>query len=247
MKEQIILGSLCGDGHIELRYKKPIYKETHSIKQKEYALWKAKEIGLKYRIRLHSQKKPIPEIEIFKSDMDFLEYHKLFYTPHKRFSKRVLDLLQPEGIAVWYCDDGCYTYTNGCFISLGKCPSDDCLLIQDFFFNLGIISRIQKDIKVVQGEQRVYHKLCFNKAETNKLMKLIKDFVPACMSYKLGVADKAKEMQFNANRLSKLSYYRTRDKRLAYRKWYRENRSDKVKESKHRSYLKKKAEREGLI
>lgn len=42
INEQVLFGSILGDGHIEKGRK---YRETHSIKQKEYALWKAKYDG----------------------------------------------------------------------------------------------------------------------------------------------------------------------------------------------------------
>jgi len=47
MKEkvkQVLLGSLLGDGRVGIypKYKNAIFVESHSLKQKEYLLWKKK-------------------------------------------------------------------------------------------------------------------------------------------------------------------------------------------------------------
>ena len=97
IKEQILLGTLLGDAYIgKLQKKQKIYNIgwEHSLKQKEYALWKAKHCLNNYssyeRNRLDSRTNKIYSSIICYSIKDnYEEYRNLFYQDKKEVSEEI--------------------------------------------------------------------------------------------------------------------------------------------------------------
>ena len=189
--EQIILGTLLGDGYfLKLADRGKNYKLafTHSRKQKEYALWKANKIGLPYfvyeRDRYDKRTDKIYEsIDIqFKANSIFEYYYKTFYFEKKKvITLPTLIKLNTLGIAVWYCDDGnLYQNKNSNHLTLStESFKEDNEIIIDFFkrkFNINF--RINK--KVIR---------LVNKKEIKKFITLIKHHIPNCMKYKINFID----------------------------------------------------------
>ena len=114
IKKSILIGTLLGDGYIPKKNRKNCSIQwEHAIKDKDYALWKADELGLKYYIyyrnRLDNRtKKTYSSIIINTASNNILNYYrKLFYPQGKKvINKTILSILTPKAIAVWYCDDG---------------------------------------------------------------------------------------------------------------------------------------------
>lgn len=113
-KEQksLLIGLLIGDGTISSNY---VFKLSHSVDQKEYLEWKVsllnklgiKNNGIKEYISscgyntgkgvLYSQMSVIPTIKALR---------RTVYIPKKTFTRKLLNWLNPLGIAIWYMDDG---------------------------------------------------------------------------------------------------------------------------------------------
>lgn len=119
-EEKSILMALClGDGHI----RKPLtgnaqFECTHSIKQQAYITWKRdlvyKILGgfktpklSKKTVTLKSINKSYEAIRFCKVHSYFTYLRKLLYNDNvKQISKEVLDMLSPQGLAIWFMDDG---------------------------------------------------------------------------------------------------------------------------------------------
>ena len=127
IQEQILIGTLLGDayiGKLQNRSKSYNIKWEHSLKQKEYALWKAENSLNNYsvyeRSRFDKRTNKIYNSIICYSRKDNYEYYRnLFYNTTKEVSQEVLELLQPMAIAVWFMDDGNLYYNgNNCHLTL---------------------------------------------------------------------------------------------------------------------------------
>ena len=114
-KEQksLLIAMLLGDGTISSNY---VFKLSHSIEQKEFLEWKISLLN-KYNIKnngikeyisncgynkgkgvLYSQMSVIPTIKALR---------KTVYIPKKTITRKLLNWLNPLGLAIWYMDDGC--------------------------------------------------------------------------------------------------------------------------------------------
>lgn len=127
MKEQILLGTLLGDGYIgklQGRAKSYSIKWEHCIEQEEYALWKAENsldnYSIHKRSRLDSRtNNTYNSIVCYSTKDDYRLYRELFYNETKQVSQEILDKLEPLGIAVWFMDDGNLYYNgNNCHLTL---------------------------------------------------------------------------------------------------------------------------------
>ena len=211
---QIILGSLCGDGHVGLARNggNPTYTESHSLKQKEYLIWKNKFFDLvvnsKIDLNKNSKCKQIANrITLRTSYCDFWNYyHKLFYPigkGNKIITKEILNMLNPLGLAVWFVDDGHYHYrSNKLRLSSHNLNHDN---ISDYFnkkymFNL-------KSYKTT---------ISFNRKDSDCFLKLIKNYIlqmPKCVHYKIGIdKDKIMESQIKVYKYNLKRYYKYRIK-----------------------------------
>lgn len=114
-KEQksLLIGLLLGDGTISSNY---VFKLSHSESQREFLEWKVRllnEFGFKnngikeyistcgYNIGkkvLYSQMSLNPTIKALR---------RTVYVPKKTITRKLLNWLNPLGLAIWYMDDGC--------------------------------------------------------------------------------------------------------------------------------------------
>ena len=195
-QKQILLGSLLGDGCI-YKDKYDCYRYTilHSNKQKDYLLWKNS--YLNFHLYLHKVNKTIKNYkyklchyEISKYNSSFKNYYNLFYPNGKKIVIReILDVLKPIGIAVWFMDDGSYSYSNNIImIYTNSFTLNECNLIKKWFkerFN--IECRVQRIIQTINKNNQYI--LRFNVINTQKFIEMIKSYVlqiPS-MTYKIGL------------------------------------------------------------
>lgn len=114
-KEQksLLVALLIGDGTISSNY---VFKLSHSTSQREYLEWKVslldrfgiKNNGIKEYVSkcgynagrsvLYSQMSLIPTIKALRRSV---------YIPKKTITRKLLEWLNPLGLAIWYMDDGC--------------------------------------------------------------------------------------------------------------------------------------------
>jgi len=114
-KEQksLLIALLIGDGTISSNY---VFKLSHSPLQREYLEWK---VGLlnKYGIKNNGVKEYISKCgyntgkSVLYSQMSLTPTIKALrrsvYTPKKTITRKLLEWLNPLGLAIWYMDDGC--------------------------------------------------------------------------------------------------------------------------------------------
>ena len=189
--EQIILGTLLGDGYfLKLADRGKNYKLsfTHCEEQKKYALWKANKIKMPYfvyeRERYDKRTDKIyKSIDIqFKSDSIFKKYHEILYVEGRKVvTLPALIQITPLAIAIWYCDDGnLYQNKDTNLLTLSIESFNNKEIIIDFF----------------KRSFDINFKLCKNgairltsKCEIKKFINLVKDYIPTSMLYKIDFKD----------------------------------------------------------
>lgn len=190
VEEQIILGSILGDASI--LYKKdstnPCFRESHSIKQKEYLLWKFRLIkSLNIHIFESTRKNGIKEINMASNQYhNFKLYRNLFYPNNKKIvNEEILKLIDVLGLAVWFLDDGHYIYPQKSIsiATLGFSKEENEIIIKWFKIKWKIDCRLWRD--------KDKYRLLFNATNTNKFLRLIvpeleKHNLPNSMKYKFG-------------------------------------------------------------
>ena len=114
---QILLGSILGDASIIKNSRhSAIFSETHSINQEGYLKWKNSYLNFKENVYTFYDKRSNRKYNQIRirspSSPSLLNYYNLFYGDgnKKLISQEVLNRLELLGLAVWYCDDGCFVY-----------------------------------------------------------------------------------------------------------------------------------------
>lgn len=110
-QEQVLLGSLFGDGHLS----KPRgdgysnYTESHSQAQKDYMLWKEaffRPFGVRSSQITSGKNRNFWQIQTCRTKI-FLAYRRMFYPEDvKIVPQEALERVGPLGLAVWFMDDG---------------------------------------------------------------------------------------------------------------------------------------------
>lgn len=112
-RKSLLIAMLLGDGTISSNY---VFKLSHSESQREFLEWKVKLLtdygfkvnGVKEYISkcgynegkkvLYSQLSINPTIKALRRSV---------YIPKKTFTRKLLNWLDAQGLAIWYMDDGC--------------------------------------------------------------------------------------------------------------------------------------------
>lgn len=206
-EEKGLLVALClGDGCL----RKPQGKKQsvqleigHSIKQLEYCTYKR---DLVYNII--GDKSKLPKISIrkvnyknkeydtcrFVKTFDYFSYiRKLLYPNGKKaISRKILDMLSLEGIAIWYMDDGsCYfkeSPKDGHSICIDLRIATDCFSSEEH----DIIVKYFREVWGINfykfySKSRDVYCIRANKEAAIKFINLIKPYVIECMQYKINL------------------------------------------------------------
>lgn len=187
-QEQVIIGTLLGDGY--MAYQEAITQNhklqfTHSLKQKEYAFWKARQIGLPFSTYYRHQfdkrtGKTYSSIIIsFKADKIFNYYYDMFYTEKKKIaSVIILHRLQQLGIITWYCDDGnLYLNQDTKILTL----STDSFSYQERELAINLFKH-KYDLNFKKCSKGAIRLVSLK--EIRKFMTIFGQFIPNCMTYK---------------------------------------------------------------
>ena len=201
-QKQLVLGSLLGDGHIcksngskgnaGIRWR-------HGIKQKEYLEWKNSLLddlegsGVKEQKGSgYSNKTVCYAVSKYSHKLNpFLE---LVGSP-KRVTRKLLNLLSPLGLAVWYMDDGCLEkkfYVNKygeeklARLRVKLCTQS---------FSLEEHWTMQQYFKVVWNIEVAIHKagkdtfnLVMNRTNAEKFLPIITEYIHPSMQYKVDLS-----------------------------------------------------------
>ncbi len=191
-QEEIIIGSLLGDGNIKKFNEQTAYfREEHGAEQSQYVSWLAEELGdiASNVVMENSRGNAIVET---KHLLRIGDLHGLFYPQQKKIVPEFLvEQITPRMIALWYCGDG--TMQTGLSEWKGKwyARRPRAGLYANAFGNqpesVDRINRIfaRYDIAPKWRKCGEYQVLGFSAAESDKFFELISPFVPKSMEYKL--------------------------------------------------------------
>lgn len=225
--KQILLGSLLGDGCISLSGKRSIvFVEGHSIKQKEYLLWKKeifeKEFNVGYREYTHSNTWGGEKCSIRFSDISLGFYYKNFYPNGKKIiSNEMLDMMDEMALAVWYQDDG--SLSRGCVCRISTLGFDDesCKNVVEWMskkYDINfIVDKVKRNFNDVVRE---YNCLRARKEDSLKFIELIKLHIHPSLVYKMDIK-KSIENQHK--------YFQIPEVKHKKNKWRREQYSSNTK------------------
>ena len=199
-KDKSLLTALAiGDGYISAKKSKK-YNYTqysicfkHSIKQLEYLEYKAKLVnsilgGKQNQVHLINNN-GYDGCNYMKSDKSLRLIRKSIYKNNKKcLTRNILNLLDEQGLAIWFMDDGCTSYMkrngkiHGIILQISTCLDtlEELQIVIDYF-------KEKWDIKFgVKKDHGKYSLQCATK-ETRKFMEIVKPYVLQieCMKYKI--------------------------------------------------------------
>lgn len=187
-EHDIIIGTILGDASIRQREKNSCLRFSHSIKQRKYCSWKMEKLN-KFNIsEFREVKRKIKGGFINAIDFStkthpvFNYYRNLFYKRGRKIvTKELLDQLNSRSLAIWVCDDGSYSTKQG------------YIILCTYSFNLEEHKLMKKFFKERFGldptigfRDGKYYYLRFKQEDSRKLIKIIMEFTPKCMKYKIG-------------------------------------------------------------
>jgi hypothetical protein len=191
-QKEILIGTILGDGYLQKTGKRNArLKLEHSERQHDYLWWKYEQLRnlmqdkpkrierynpiwkrtyVYYRCQTHSM--PI---------LGRLKRHFYDEQGRKRIPENIAQLLKsPLSLAVWFMDDGHYYSRDGsAHIYLPRYSDEEIKrLVTALVQNFGLKP------KVMCMWKKGYPCLYFPREETERLMAIIKPWMPACMRYK---------------------------------------------------------------
>lgn len=203
----IIYGMLLGDGHV----RKPTKAGTcnfilhHSKKQEEYLkhklnlLEEISHVKTNYWEKSTKNKKNNKIYYSIYAQTNFLNYFRklrnIFYTPNKRVTLEILEKLTPQGLALWWMDDGCL-YINRqksgilerrAYLATHSFSLKENELIKEYFKNK---FDIKLSIKYQHSSSQYF--ISFPIPEFKKFVNLIKPYIIESMAYKINLQEELK-------------------------------------------------------
>ena len=187
-EEQILIGSLLGDGSLGVNSRNPRFTENHCLRQKEYLQWKSENLesllhSFYYR-KVSSNNKPHLGVGLrTQRDSRLLSYYEEFYQPKKVLSLKYLYKLKALGLAVWYQDDGNLKRGRISKICTQSFTLEEHHLLEKYFEKKWDIS------PTIHPRKRIDKKyyLHFPVKETRKLIDIIKPYIHPIMEYKIKI------------------------------------------------------------
>lgn len=191
--EQIILGSLLGDGCIVRKRTNCIFTFNHSLIQADYAFYKVnllqKEgITMRYEEMPHSYRQGCINGRLIKdngyargtteTNIAFNKYRDEWYSLNKQVPDSIVKLA-PLGLAIWYMDDGGIHYPTGAYLSTnGFNHESQVKLVNVLKDNFDVTAHIHKN----QNKEIIY----ITQKDRNKFLDIIRPYVIGSMKYKFG-------------------------------------------------------------
>ena len=204
-EEKGLLVAIClGDGHLHKPHPKTKSVQLeigHSIKQLEYCTYKRDLVhsilGTESRIskisirKVKVKGKEYETCRFVKTCDYFISLRKLLY-PHERkvITRQILDMLNPQGLAIWYMDDGsCYykdSPIDGHSICIDLRISTDCFTSEEHDVMVEYF-RTKWNINFYKFYSKTRDVYCLraNKEAAIKFINLIKPYVIPSMQYKI--------------------------------------------------------------
>lgn len=188
-QRDIIVGLLLGDGHLETKNHGRTYrlKIEHSINQKEYVDWQYAifknhtRTGPKLKVQMVNGKQYQKYYFSTIATGSLRFYGQQFY-PHgkKCVPKFIGKMLEPQGLAVWFMDDGSY-----------KSKQHRSLILNTQGFVPQDIVRLQKvlqekfSIETVRRKQKEGEQIYIPGKQVPGFIQKIKPYILPSMEYKI--------------------------------------------------------------
>jgi len=186
-QEQIILGSILGDGSILYPHPKSKYPRliiNHGLPQKDYALVKAealKSLGASVSERKNKGFGDTTVSITTSCLMCLVNVRELMYRGGTKIPNYgILNRLTPLGLAIWWMDDGSYKGNSGSLHTEGFSKEGNYML-SDFMLDKWGVSFVP-----TLDSARTLWYLRLRKSELDKWIKIIQPFVFNCMKFKVG-------------------------------------------------------------
>ena len=193
--EQVVFGSILGDGSIRLdeKYKNARFSVKHSVKYHEYIFWK-----INYLHEIAPKKDFVNQnllqdltISFQSSACELVTGIFNLVAKHKKVEvrRKWLNKLTPLGLCIWWLDDGSLITNNKGILCTESYSYDEHLLIVRYFRKVWKI-----DLKIIK--RNLGYRLLFNTTELKKLLMIVLPYIPVrCMLYKGILLYKDSEMQ----------------------------------------------------
>lgn len=191
--EQIIIGSLLGDGCVVRKRTNCLFTFNHSLLQHSYAFYKVnllqrEGINMRFEQMPYCYKQGCIEGRLIKDNgyakgisevnVSFNRFRDEWYTPTKEVPDSITNL-GPLGLAIWYMDDGTLHNPTGLYLSTHSFNHESQLkLVNVLNNNFGITAHIHKnkDKEILFIVQR----------DRNKFFDIIRPYLCGSMKYKIG-------------------------------------------------------------
>lgn len=189
-EEQILIGSLLGDGNLSIGKfgKYPTYREDKKKEHRDYLEYKNEilhRFNSKVSMRTRQNKARKIQFDIYNLTTAtipvFQSYYEKFYPNGKKILPvDLLEKVDPLGLSIWFCDDGSYgqlykfiQISTHCFTF-----KEHEIMVDWFKRKFNISPRISKD--------GVHYRLQFTKPDTVKFIEIVRPYIHPIMKYKLG-------------------------------------------------------------
>ena len=193
-QEEIIIGSLLGDGNIKKKSEQTAYfREEHGPKQSPYVSWLANELG-DITNKVITETSRGTAVVATKTLLRLGDLYGLFYPEQKKIVPEFLvEQTTPRMIALWYCgDSSLQTGTSTWKGKTYKRRPRAALYTNSFGDQPESHDRINRifsrfNIRTSWRKCGEYKTLNFNVKESEKFFELIAPFIPQSMEYKLPI------------------------------------------------------------
>lgn len=201
-QKDLIIGCVLGDGSLSIGKdcKNARFIIRHGLRQKDYLIWKRDKLKpfTKSKVGESSSGKHIisgVECNVDKSYVFstishpwLTELRKLFYPNNiKVIPNNLSDILNNLSIAVWICDDGCFTYSKKFGVYRLDLHTESFTHKENIFICRILSERFNAGFRInsrFYDSGKAYYICLSGKDVLRNLVKNIYSFVPECMSYK---------------------------------------------------------------
>lgn len=198
VKRSILLAMVLGDGYVRIAKDKRYPSSTpqgvlsikHCEKQRGYLEYKAdllqKILGGKRPIVHPCNNSGYPAVRLTKNHRWFRYLRNwLYQNGVKTYTRKILEYLTPEGLAIWYMDDGnlAHQRKNGkiharrVYLNTHKSKEENQIIIDYFLEEYGI--------RFTQVLNKGSYRLTCGTQEAKKFFSIIEPFIIPSMSYKI--------------------------------------------------------------
>lgn len=183
---QVFLGTIYGDAYIGIPNdsRNASGHFAHSLKQEQYCIWKYQQLK-----RFCSKPTYISEVDkrtnktyhainvrILANPLFTKLYPYLYKNKIKYINSKLINMIKPLGLAVWFMDDGYYDHESYS-ISTNCFSEEDLKIIVDT-----MKSKFDLTFRIHSN-----HTIRLQKADVNKFISLIKPYIHSDCLYKLKI------------------------------------------------------------